>query len=234
MTENTTPVQVSENVFGKLPELVLISGVAELSNEKLPDVGAIKAYLNESWEKLKQNVANEGSAESVRVQQWIDALKAAGVHVKDFPPSIKAIVKRALKGGEPFSINPVVDTYNAISMELALPLGAYDLGQLKGGLQLRLSQGAENFIALGSSENDPTLPDEIVYSDRENILTRMFLWRQSNKGKITTDTKKFVFVCELLTSMEPNLQTQAQDLIVQKMESLLGANVSNVTVQTKT
>jgi DNA/RNA-binding domain of Phe-tRNA-synthetase-like protein len=229
MTNDQNAVQVSPEVFNQLPSLVLISGVADLAST--PDTSAIKTYLDQSWEKLKQKLVDDNSEESVRIQRWNDYLKNAGIHVKDYPPSIKAIAKRAAKGGEPFSINPIVDTYNAICMDLALPLGAYDLSQLDGSLQLRLSQGAENFVALGSDKNDPTLAGEIVYSDQSDILTRMFLWRQSIKAKIGGDTKHFVFVCELLDTMEEGLEARAKKTILSQMEDLLGARISTVSVQ---
>jgi DNA/RNA-binding domain of Phe-tRNA-synthetase-like protein len=229
MTNLKAPVEVSSDVFQKLPGLVLISGIVEVGAEQ--KTNGIKNYLESAWAGLQQKVADPNSVEALRVQKWVQALKAAGIKTKDFPPSIQAIAKRATKGGPPFFINPIVDVYNAISMELALPLGAYDLGEMNGSLRLRLSAGGEAFMALGSSENDPTLPGEIIYSDSANILTRMFLWRQSSKGKITSETKKFIFVCELLNSMEPELQEKAKGLILEKFQHLLAAQISNLTTQ---
>jgi len=233
MNEQQIAVKINPEVFNKLPALVFISGIAEVEMGKSPDVAAIKAYLESSWAGLQQKIADQSSPEFLRVQQWSEALKAAGVKVKDFPPSIQAISKRALKGGPPFSINPIVDTYNAISMEMALPLGAYDVADLKGDLPVRLSGGGEQFTALGSVENDPTVGDEIVFSDDESILTRMFLWRQSDKSKIKPETKKFIFVNELLSVMGENLPNEAKAKIEEKMSSLLGVRISNVSIQSK-
>jgi len=227
MDEQKNPVNISPEVFAKLPGFVLISGIVETGSIDAP---AIKTYLTEAWEGLKQKLADENSPESLRIKHWVEALKASGIKTKDFPPSIHAIAKRALKGGEVFSVNPIVDAYNAISMELALPLGAYDAEQMQGHY-LRLSQGGEEFLAIGSQENDPTLPGEIVYSDDNTILTRMFIWRQSDKAKITAETKKFIFVCELLDTMGPDMASKAQNLIEEKMKALLGANITNLSIQ---
>ena len=68
------------------------------------------------------------------IQSWNEILKAAGVKIKDFPPSVQSIAKRAGKGGEVFSVNPIVDAYNAITMELALPFGdLFEMGRQAGG-----------------------------------------------------------------------------------------------------
>lgn len=231
MDQQTKAVIISPEVFEKLPGLVFISGFAKVDQSKIRNLDNIKNYLEQSWQGLQQKVSDPNSEESKRIQLWTETLKASGVKVKDFPPSIQAIAKRATKGGPAFSINPVVDVYNAISMELALPLGAYDTAVLKGELLLRLSAGGEPFIGLGSSESDPTIPGEIVFSDNEEILTRMFLWRQSHNAKITNDTTKFIFVSELLNDMGSDIVERAKNLIVEKMQSLLGAEISNLTVQ---
>jgi DNA/RNA-binding domain of Phe-tRNA-synthetase-like protein len=40
-----------------------------------------------------------------------------GVSGRKFPSSIEALLRRAFKGGEPLRINPLVDFYNAVSLE---------------------------------------------------------------------------------------------------------------------
>ena len=228
MSEEKKLFSVSTEVYNKLPGFILISGLIEVGTVNEP---AIKDYLKQSWEGLKQKIANADSVENKRIQSWNETLKAAGVKIKDFPPSIQSISKRASKGGEVFSVNPIVDAYNAISMELALPFGAYDVTELGENLQFRLSAGGEEFIAIGTSENEPTLPGEIVLCDDKGVLTRMFIWRQSGRSKITTASKKFAFVCELLNTMDPGLQEKAKELIIQKMEALIGAKFSEVSIQ---
>jgi DNA/RNA-binding domain of Phe-tRNA-synthetase-like protein len=230
MSQNQGAIQVSPEVWQKLPGALLITGVATVTPGKA-DVQAIKLCLQSSWDALQGQAIEETSEESKRIQQWCDVLKQAGVHTKDYPPSIKAIAKRVLKGGEPFSINPIVDTYNAISMDLALPFGAYDNAELAGNLQIRISPGGESFTALGSDKNEPTVPEEIVFADDTDILTRMFLWRQSHKSKITDQTTEFTFICELLETMGPDILQRAYTLIPAKLITLLGAEVSNLQIQ---
>lgn len=231
MQEEQGSIIVSNEVYAKLPGVMLVTGKAKVTTDKINNE-SIQQYLQDSWVKLQSKVTNESSEESSRVQQWCDALKQAGVPVKDYPPSIKAIAKRALKGGEPFSINPIVDTYNAISMDLALPFGAYDTATLAGELRIRLSAGGENFMALGSEKNEPNVSGEIVFADDANILTRMFLWRQSHNCKITEDTNEFIYICEIAGSMGMDMAHTAQQLIHQKLSELLGAEISNSQIQT--
>jgi DNA/RNA-binding domain of Phe-tRNA-synthetase-like protein len=223
----TEPLLISENVREKIRGLIIITGVLEVGS---PNIGLISDYLNRCWRKLTETVRQHGYKTHPLIAQWREALRNAGVPLKRCPPSIEAIAKRTTKSDSPFSINPIVDVYNAISMDLVLPLGAYDVDQLDGGLSLRVCNAPEPFIPLGGSEPEQTEVDEIVYADRSDILTRHFLWRQAEKGKITSNSRKFMFLCELLDAMGAQMLMTARSLVEEKFPSLLGGTLSEVTV----
>ena len=223
----TEPLLIAENVREKIRGLIIITGVLEVGS---PNSSLISEYLNSSWQKLAEAVRQHGYKTHPLIAQWREALRSAGVPLKRCPPSIEAIAKRTTKSNRPFSINPIVDVYNAISMDLLLPLGAYDVGQLDGGLSLRVCSAPEPFSPLGGGEPEQTEVGEIVYADRSDILTRHFLWRQAEKGKITSNSRKFVFLCELLDSMGGQMVATARSLVEEKFPSLLGGTLSEVTI----
>jgi DNA/RNA-binding domain of Phe-tRNA-synthetase-like protein len=222
------PLHISEEVSKKIPGLVVIAGVLE--------VGAIQpqlisGYLTSSWNKLGTAVREHGGHKAhPHIHQWREALRRAGVSLKKCPPSIEAIAKRTTKSDSPFSINPVVDTYNGISMDLVLPFGAYDLDQLDGPLCLRVCEQPEPFAPLGGGKPEETVVGEIVYADDIDILTRHFLWRQADKGKITGASRRFVFVCELIESMGEDTIRNAKCLIEEQFSMLLGGTLSNIVI----
>lgn len=47
-------------------------------------------------------------------------------------PSCEALLRRALKGQEPYRVNDVVDAGNLVSLRQLLPLGLYDLDRVEG------------------------------------------------------------------------------------------------------
>lgn len=223
-------LEIQPEVFQRIPSLIVITGFVEIGS---PNVSAVADYLNASWANLANGVKQHGYKNHPMVLQWRDALTKANVPINNFPPSIEAIAKRTEKVDKPFSINPIVDTYNAISMDLALPFGAYDADQLNGNLKLRVSPGGENFFGLGAKEQEQTLSSEIVYSDDDTILTRHFLWRQSDKGKILDSTKNIVFVCELLEEMGEETLNKAVSLIKDKFKELLSADIKEINILKK-
>jgi DNA/RNA-binding domain of Phe-tRNA-synthetase-like protein len=218
---------MAPKIFEKIPDLVLIVGEMEVGE---PNKDQIADYLSRSWDKLTEEVAAQGYKTHPMIAPWREALVRAQIPVRQFPPSIEFLAKLTKGRSEPLRINPIVDTYNAISMDLVLPLGAFDLDQLDGHVHLRLSAGDESFCVLGSKEQEQTALGEIVYADDNDILTRQFIWKQAEKGKILPTTTRVIFFCELLGGMGEEMVAQAKETIGTQFEALLGGVVADITV----
>ena len=73
-----------------------------------------------------------------------------GVDPTRMRPSSEALARR-MKKGEPLPrINSLVDVANAMSVQLQVPVGLYDLGKVKGGeLVIRLGTDGEKYEGIG-------------------------------------------------------------------------------------
>jgi DNA/RNA-binding domain of Phe-tRNA-synthetase-like protein len=121
--------------------------------------------------------------------------------------SIEALLRRIDKGNAVGSINPLVDLYNAISLTYGLPSGMEDLDALTGDLRLTITKGGDDFLALGDTEPDPTLPGELCYLDDVGGVCRCWNWRDGQRTMLTKNTKKAIAVIE---SVDP---TRHSDLL---------------------
>ena len=83
---------------------------------------------------------------------------------------VKRLLKNLLKKQEFHKINPLVDLYNLISMDTKLALGAHDLDKIEGNITLRLTQGNENYIPLGSEEAKEVKAGIYSYIDDANDI----------------------------------------------------------------
>lgn len=83
---------------------------------------------------------------------------------------VKRLLKNLLKKQEFHKINPLVDLYNLISMDTKLALGAHDLDKIEGNITLRLTQGNENYISLGSEEAKEVKAGIYSYIDDVNNI----------------------------------------------------------------
>ncbi len=163
-----------------------------------------------------QNVANEKTAallqaaeDAARRVHTIDTFKdhpnlvamqavhrSFGNNPNKFPPSVQALLKRVLKGGNLPSINPLVDLYNVISLRHVVCVGAEDMDRCTGDVQLTFATGTEQFIPLGETVEDPPLAGEMVYSDDAGVICRKLNWREGDRAKITHETKNAIVVVE--------------------------------------
>lgn len=137
---------------------------------------------------------------------------------KDCRPAHEALLRRVLSGKPLPAINPLVDLYNARSVAHCAPMGAWDVDGLAGGdLRLFRTHGGEPFTALGGSETVPADPGEIAYGDAEVLVTHHFVWRQAERAKVTSETRRFVLVSEVV----PGLGSAAADEILATTIALL-------------
>ena len=121
-----------------------------------------------------------------------------GAHHSDHPASIEALLRRAAKGGEPFSILPLVDLYNAISLEHVLPAGGFDLGAVRGPIELRATRPGDRFHGLDEPTPTEVPPGELGYCDGSTVLTRHVVWKQGREGLISEATTDVFLVSEAL------------------------------------
>lgn len=166
------------------------------------------AYAEAAWRAAWRGAADRGLANPQshpHVKAWREAMKAAGASHKDFPSSIEALLRRALKGGEPFRINPLVDFYNSVSLRNVSPAGGFDADALTEGLDLRRSCPGDRFEALDGSPAVDVPPGEVSYASGSAVLTRHLLWRQSRHALVTPATTRALFLAEIPASLGDEL-----------------------------
>ena len=189
---------VQPEIFARFPGLSLAGAVASgIDNERARPV--VAARWRAAWLEAGEAGQPYGNAQShPRVRPWRERFTAMGVSGKEFPSSAEALLRRALKGGEPFSINPLVDWYNTISLRYSVPAGGFDLAEIAGPLELRLSRAGDTFLSLDADESAAVPPGEVSYADGSTILTRHFVWRQARTGLIVPATRAVFLVSEVL------------------------------------
>ncbi len=184
-------------VFERFPGMRIVVVVAcGLDNASVR--APIAARWREAWVGAAQAAVYGNAQSHPRVRPWRDRFQALGISGKEFPSSIEALLRRALKGGEPFQINPLVDWYNAVSLRHFVPVGGFDLDQIAGPLELRLTRDGDQFLALDAAEAVVVPPGEVAYADGPTILTRHFVWRQARAGLIVPATRNVLLLSEVL------------------------------------
>jgi len=179
-------------LFEALPRLrfgILIgSGMANAESGE-----ADTARLREAERDLRGRVAPESLKEEPPVAIYREALQAVGINPNKYQNSVEAMCKRVLGGHDLPSINALVDTCNAISIEHIVSLGGHDLRDMPEDLWVRRSRKGDSYLPFGASEYESVPEGELVFASGPVVQTRQWLWRQSELGKMTLDSKDVFF-----------------------------------------
>jgi DNA/RNA-binding domain of Phe-tRNA-synthetase-like protein len=173
-----------------------------------------------------------GNAQShPRVRPWRERMQAVGVPAKKFPTSIEALLRRAMKGGEPFSINPLVDFYNSVSLGRAVPAGGFDVAGLEGGhLALRRTRPGDSFRAIGAEAPEEVPPGEIAYTTASDVLTRHLVWRQSERAAIVPETREVILVSEILGDLAAEALDEVRTDLTEGLWACFGVEARSAVV----
>ena len=114
-------------------------------------------------------------------------------------PSSEALLRR-LKKGEPLPrINSLVDVANALSVQLQVPVGLYDLGRVRGDeLVVRLGAEGESYTGIGKEHVN--VAGRICVADAEGPCGNPS--SDSARTMITTDTERAAWIYFLTVSDE--------------------------------
>ncbi|KAJ5306781.1 hypothetical protein N7508_005796 [Penicillium antarcticum] len=162
-----------------------------------------------------------------RVALYRNTLKnVANSSSKKYPLSNESILKgipKEKKACRP--ISPVVDFYNIISIEHAVPAGAFDLPELHAAnapLEFRLARPEDIFVPLdAAADEQPGIlgNGEILYAQGNIVLTRHMAWLQSKQALATDDSTEVMFMSEVLNEGEVGAEpTELSRAIVKSLQ----------------
>ena len=185
---------------------------------------AIKQLLAEANIAAKKHLTAEQLSQNPAVAVWREAYQQFKTK-KGVRSSIEALLKRVEQGKGVGSINPLVDIYNAASLTYGLPCGAEDIDTFVGSLKLHITQGGDEFFALGDEENSPTLAGELCYTDDAGAVCRCFNWRDGKRTMITATSRRAFVVLEYPNASRRADLEAALASIARHAQAELGATV---------
>jgi DNA/RNA-binding domain of Phe-tRNA-synthetase-like protein len=134
------------------------------------------------------------------LESWREAYRAFGTKPQRTPCSAEALRRRVMRDGRLPRINAVVDLYNEVSVDFALPVGGENLSAYVGQPRLVRANGDERFETVHDGEPSIETADEgeVVWRDDAGVTCRRWNWRQSTRTRLEIDTTEMWFVLERL------------------------------------
>jgi len=173
---------ISDEVFSKFPAYVRGVVIAQdVHNGDSPP--ELVAMLREAEASLRQKTSLEQITAHPNIAAWREAFRLMGVKPSEFRSSIEALGRRALRDQELPSINALVDIGNILSLRHMAPAGGHAIDVLTQDIELRPATGQEIFAPFGDAQDEAPEhpnPGEIIFVEGNTVLTRRWVWRQSN------------------------------------------------------
>lgn len=216
---------IDETFWALFPEAriatVVVHGIDNSPSRQAAAASLMYAAAGEAAAKL----GGEDIASHPAVAPWRNAYRRFGVKPSKYRSSIESLLRSALKQ-QVRSINPLVDIYNSVSLKYFLPAGGEDLEGVRGDVCLTRAVGVESFIPLGSRDEDPPQPGEVVYRDDHGVLCRCWNWREAERTKLSASTTDAFLCIEALPPTEERKLREACEELAALVRRELGGTAS--------
>lgn len=108
-------------------------------------------------------------------------------------------------------------------------MGTHSLDNAHADIMMRLAEPADKFVPLGKSAADVETPDEneVVYAVGNEVRTRRWTWRQSDQGKITTDTTSVFFPIDGFADVNKDQVDQAVADLAEQLQAIFGVTTQH-------
>jgi DNA/RNA-binding domain of Phe-tRNA-synthetase-like protein len=213
------------NVIEKYPD-VHIGVLTAMGINNLATVDGLKALQQEVIKEAERQIGDEPPIKHPHIASWREMYRSFGTKPGDYRPSAEALIRRAIKTGELPTINTAVDIYNLVSVRHIIPMGGFDIDDVRGTIHLRFSEGGEGFIPLGAAKQEETYSGEVVYSDDSRILTRRWNFRDCDETKITGGTVNLVMFIDASSAIPVEKVQEALDGLHLLLERYCGGSYS--------
>ncbi len=168
----------------------------DITNGAAP--AALLDELRAAEASVRERLTLESVADHPRLTAWREAFRALGIKPTEFRPSLEALARRALRGQPLPAINTLADLGNLVSLRYLVPTGGHALDGVTQDLALRPATGAEVFVPFGSDQVEHPAPGEIILVEGQTVLTRRWIWRQSNHTLLLPTTTAIEFNVDAL------------------------------------
>lgn len=203
---------IDPNVLKTYPKIAI--GVITVANAKNSEANEeITRMLRDAEQSVRNSMNVETFKEHPNIAAMQEVHKSFGNNPNKYPPSVQALCKRILKGGELPTINPIVDIYNTFSVKHVICIGAEDSDKCQGDIQLAYADGTEPFTLIGSEENVPPEVGELVYKDDAGVICRKLNWREGGRTQIDTGTRN----CSIVVEGFPPFDRGEMEMILQEI-----------------
>ncbi len=144
-------------------------------------------------ERLKENLVKKLDLDKIQNSGHVEEYRKL-MGSKDYGEgvSVDNLINIVRKNKRLPNINTVADSYNLVSLKYGIVIGAYDRKKISGKVHLKVADGSEHFIPIGSKEPVEIKKGEYVYTDSKNEVITRIASKQSDVSKVGPQTRSIL------------------------------------------
>jgi DNA/RNA-binding domain of Phe-tRNA-synthetase-like protein len=215
---------VQDEVFSRL-EHICFGVVVAAGIDNRGTNSAISELLANIIQATETRFSSETIRDARELTPYREAFNKLAINPNKFMSSIEAMVSRIAKGKGLPHINPAVDLGNAVSLKHLVPLGAHDLDSAGGDIGVRFSMPRDRFVPFGGQEEEQLEQGELIYSVGDKVKTRRWIWRQSEHGKVTAETRNIFFPIDGFMGLNAESVLSARDELASLLQQYFSCAV---------
>jgi DNA/RNA-binding domain of Phe-tRNA-synthetase-like protein len=207
------------SIEGDLPiklALLFVNNI-HVTNEKI-------AYekLLETARRFKDRYAHTAIGDIPGVQDARVLFRAIGIDPTKYRPASEALLNRALKDKEFYSINTLVDIGNWCSLDFLLPICVYDADKLNGPITVR--KGKDNESYLGHNNRPVNLAGRYLMADHNGPFGSPMT--DSRHTAITLATRNALLAIYAPSQVDNSVLRQKLEVFVERVYQICAGEVS--------
>lgn len=214
----TVAPSIAPEVYRIAPGFRALSISVQAAPVLNPQVGEIA--LKEACEAV---LAGAPAWAEAHLLAWADVFQRFGAKPKRTPCSADALRKRVLRDGTMPALDPVVDLYNAVSLQYAVPVGGENISAYQGAPRLVMAKGTEPFdtVKEGGAIVEYPPQGEVIWCDDAGVTCRRWNWRQGIRTRTGVDTQQMWFILESLPQMPLEKLHDAGKMLTDGLEKMM-------------
>lgn len=177
-------VNLSQNLLGRLPEYqVGVLAYYDIFVSNSPQM--MRGRFEYFQEELKISLESKSITDIAGVAEWRNVFKTFGMDPTRYRPSSEALFRRLKKGNRLPSIHSAVDLNNYFSLKYEIPMGIYNLNQIKMPVEIRIGNEDDQYEAINGRTMN--MSGKLLSADKEGAFGSPIV---DSKRTMTTENSK--------------------------------------------
>jgi len=115
-----------------------------------------------------------------------------------------------------------------VSLRYMVPVGGEDIDKTHGSIRLTFAESQEPAVLLlGDKEPRPPHAGEVIYRDDVSVICRRWNWRETDRTKLSEETRNCVLVIEGLPPVSREEIERATEELKEIVKTCCGGDISS-------